>query len=80
MPSDVNERRPDPNVLSGVRQAVEDMRLAGMNDVRIGWTLYTIRAAAIQEERLRVEILNARHPPDFSVTGFDLADAIKEKV
>lgn len=74
----MSERKLDHGFIFRCRRPIDDMRRAGMNDVIIGWVIYEIRAAAIQEERLRLEIVTARNPPNFNVTGFDIADQIGE--
>ena len=53
----------DTNFLFGCHRSIEDMRNAGMSLTFIGCALQEIRAAAIQEKRLRVEALLRNNPP-----------------
>lgn len=46
-----------------VRQAVDTMRSSGMGEVDIACVLADIRAAAINEERFRLEKLLRANPP-----------------
>ena len=69
----------DHNFFYGIKDAIRTMREAGMNDVLIGWVIYEIRAQAIHSESRRLEDLRAANPPSFSVTGFEIAEMIKDK-
>jgi hypothetical protein len=66
----------DHNFISGCLQAIADMRGAGINDTLIACILSDVRAAAIREERMRVEVLIRDNPPVY-LPSRAYADAIK---
>lgn len=71
----------DLTFLLRIRDAVSNMRRAGMDDDLIGWAIYDIRAAALQAERLRLEFIHQKNPPSFSTTGFEIAELLyKEEI
>jgi hypothetical protein len=67
----------DPHFVFSCRSAVKTMREAGMNDTLIGCVLSEVRAAAIFEERFRIQALMTSNPPVHPPHGA-FADAIKE--
>jgi hypothetical protein len=65
----------DHNFMFGCRAAIADMQRAGMNDILIACGLVEVRAAAIREERMRLEALLRAHPPEHLPSGY-YAEAI----
>jgi hypothetical protein len=59
--------------------AVHEMRNAGMSETLIATTLCDIRAAAIAEERLRVESIHRTSPPEYP-TWVEMRDAIGDLI
>ena len=70
--------RLDRNFLFGCRRAIDDMRRHGMNLTIIGCALQEVRAAAIQEERLRLEVLLRNNPPSHPA-GTYIAEQLEEE-
>ena len=55
---------PSPLFFGGCIAAIREMRQAGLNDMIIGCVLSEIRTAAISEERLRMEEVRSKNPPE----------------
>ena len=51
---------------AGCHSAIKMMREANMSDGHIACVLQDVRAAAIQEERLRMEKVRMDNPPQYS--------------
>jgi hypothetical protein len=68
----------DHNFISGCLAAIADMRAAGMNDALIACVLTDVRAAAIREERMRLEGLLRANPPVHLPHG-DYVEAIRAR-
>ena len=60
-----------------VRASITAMKNAGMSDILIAMVLLDIRAAAIAEERLRMEEIRAKNPPVYP-TARQLLEQMKE--
>lgn len=59
----------DHNFIAGCRNAIDDMRRAGMNETIIACVLCDVRAAAIREERQRIEDVMREAPPHHPTHG-----------
>lgn len=58
------------------RRSIQVMQRAGLNDTMIADILIETRTAAIQEERLRIEILTREHPPQLGLTVAEMRKEI----
>ncbi len=63
----MTEPVPAPIFFGGSREAIDLMRQAGMSEMMIATALISIRAAALSEERLRVEWISMNYPPHAGV-------------
>jgi hypothetical protein len=65
----MSDEDPKPSIMFWIwaSKAVGMMRESGMNDTRIACVLCDVRAAAIHEERQRVELLAQRNPPQAGI-------------
>ena len=63
--------------LSMSAKIVKELREAGLNDTRIGWILYEIRANALNADKVRRDEFLKGDRPDYGQTGFDIAELIK---
>jgi len=63
-----------PLFIANARAAIKDMQAFQMPDAAIAGVLCDIRAAAIHEERLRVDVLTQKNPPQFP-TWVQMRDA-----
>lgn len=55
---------PSPLFFGGCIAAIREMRQYGMNEMIVGCVLSEVRAAAIAEERQRVDELRSKNPPE----------------
>lgn len=63
---------PAPVFFACAWEAVELMRQAGMTDMTIATALISVRAAAITEERHRVEWVSVNYPPHAGIRPQDI--------
>jgi hypothetical protein len=63
---------PAPIFFGGSRQAIDLMHQSGMTEMSIAMVLIEIRAAAIAEERLRVEWIALNYPPCAGIRPQDI--------
>lgn len=63
---------PAPIFFGCSREAIDLMRQSGMTDMMIATALIGIRAAAITEERLRVEWISMNYPPHAGIRPQDI--------
>lgn len=63
---------PAPLFFGGAREAIDLMRQAGMTEMMIATALISVRAAAIAEERMRVEWLAMNYPPHAGIRPQDI--------
>lgn len=75
----MTEPVPAPIFFGGSRGAVDLMRQAGMTEMMIAIVLIGIRAAAISEERLRVEWIAMNYPPHAGIRAQDILTEIKQR-
>lgn len=67
---------PAPVFFACSREAVDLMRDAGMTDMAIAIALISVRAAAITEERHRVEWIRVNYPPHAGIRPQDILSEI----
>lgn len=69
---------PAPLFFGGSREAIDLMRQAGMTEMMIATALISIRAAAIAEERLRVNWVSMNYPPMAGIRPQDILAELGE--
>lgn len=69
---------PAPLFFGCSREAISLMRQSGMRDMAIATVLIGVRAAAIAEERLRVEWVSQNYPPHAGIRPQDILGEVAD--